>query len=152
MAGMRITHSADIPAPIDLVWRIYTDVERWPQWMESMDHVDLAASGGAIEGEPLQLGSQVWISQPRLPNALWEVTELTPGQSWTWVSRAPGVTSTASHHLTSVDPTTTRVDTALEMRGLLGSLVGRLIAARAERYMTMEAEGLRAACDAHAAG
>ncbi|HSJ46587.1 MAG TPA: SRPBCC family protein [Euzebyales bacterium] len=146
---MRITHSAEIQAPIDLVWRVYTDVERWPQWMESMDHVDLAASGGAIEGEPLQLGSQVWISQPRLPNATWEVTELTPGRSWTWVSRSPGATSTATHHLTAVDAATTRVDTSVEMKGVFGGLAGRLIAKRAARYMAMEAEGLRAACAAH---
>ncbi len=149
---MRITHSAEVPATIDLVWRVYTDVERWPQWMESMDHVDLAASGGAIEGEPLQLGSQVWISQPRLPNATWEVTELTPGHSWTWVSRSPGATSTATHRLTAVDDATTRVDTALEMTGVLGDLVGRLITKRAKRYMAMEAEGLRAACEAETAG
>lgn len=146
---MRITHSAEIPTPIDLVWRVYTDVERWPQWMESMDHVDLAASGGAIEGEPLQLGSQVWISQPRLPSATWEVTELTPGRSWTWVSRSPGATSTATHRLTAIDAATTRVDTSLEMTGLLGALAGRLISARARRYLAMEAEGLRAACAAH---
>jgi hypothetical protein len=150
--GMRITHSADIPAAIEKVWRVYTDVERWPQWMESMEHVDLAASGGAIEGEPLQLGSQVWIAQPRLPNATWEVTELTPGRSWTWVSRSTGATSTATHHLTAVDPGTTRVETSVEMTGSLGALAGRLIAKRAARYMAMEAEGLRAACTAQGAG
>lgn len=143
---MRITHRAEIPAPIALVWDVYTDVERWPQWMESMQHVDLAASGGAIEGEPLQLGSQVWISQPRLPNATWEVTELTPGRSWTWVSRTPGTTSTATHELTAIDTGTTRVETSVEMTGPLGRLVGRVIAKRAARYMAMEAEGLRAAC------
>jgi uncharacterized membrane protein len=148
---MRITHSAEIGAPIDLVWRVYTDVERWPQWMESMDHVDLAASGGAIEGEPLQLGSQVWISQPRLPNATWKVTELTPGRSWTWVSRSPAATSTATHQLTTVDATTTRVDTSVEMKGVLGGPAGRLIARRAARHMAMEADGLRAACAAHTA-
>jgi uncharacterized membrane protein len=143
---MRITHSVEVTAPIDLVWRVYTDVERWPQWMESMEHVDLAESGGSIEGEPLQLGSQVWISQPRLPNAMWEVTELTPGRGWTWVSRSTGATSTASHQLTAVDTGTTRVDTTLEMTGLLGGLAGRMIARRAAQYMAMEAEGLRAAC------
>jgi len=143
---MHITHSADIPAPIDVVWRVYADVERWPQWMESMDHVDV------MDGGTLGMGSEVWISQPRLPNATWVVTELTPGRSWTWVSRSPGATSSATHHLTAVDPTTTRVDTSLDMGGILGALAGRLIARRAERYMVMEAEGLRAACDAHTAG
>lgn len=149
---MRIAHSAQIPAPIDLVWRVYTDVERWPQWMDSMDHVDLADSGASIEGEPLQLGSQVWISQPRLPNAMWEVTELTPGRSWTWVSRSTGATSTATHELTANGDGTTRVDTSLEMTGALGGIAGRMIAKRAARYMQMETDGVRAACDAYAGG
>lgn len=145
---MRITHMTEIPAPIDLVWQIYTDVERWPQWMESMDHVDLAASGGAIEGEPLQLGSQVWISQPRLPSALWEVTELTPGRSWTWRSRSIGATSSATHELTAAGDGVTRVDTSLQIAGPVGALVGLAIRRLAQRYMAMEADGLHAACAA----
>lgn len=145
---MRITHTAEIPAPIDLVWRVYTDVERWPQWMQSMDHVDLAASGGAIEGEPLQLGSQVWISQPRLPSAMWEVTELTPGRSWTWQSRSVGATSTATHEVTATADKATRVDTSLQITGPVGGLVGLAIRRLAQRYLAMEADGLRAACAA----
>lgn len=141
---MRISHSVDIPAPIDLVWRIYTDVERWPQWMESMDHVDV------MDGRAMTLGSEVWISQPRLPNATWEVTEFDPGRRWTWVSRTPGATSVATHELHPVDATTTRVEMSLDMSGGLGAVAGRMIAKRARRYMEMEGEGLRAACGADA--
>jgi uncharacterized membrane protein len=147
---MRLRHTTEIPAPNDLVWRVYTDVERWPQWMESMDHVDLADSGGAIEAEPLRLGGRVWISQPRLPSAMWEITELTPGRSWTWVSRAPGATSTATHELTATGEAATRIDTSLTISGPVGALVGLLIRRRAQRYMEMEAVGLQAACAAAA--
>ena len=139
---MRISHSVDIPAPIDLVWRVYIDVERWPQWMESMDHVDV------MDGRAMRLGSEVWISQPRMPNATWEVTEFDPGRSWTWVSRTPGATSVATHVLSPVDHSTTRVEMSLDMSGGLGAVAGRMIAKRARRYMEMEGEGLRAACDA----
>jgi uncharacterized membrane protein len=145
---MRLTHTAAVPAPIELVWRVYTDVERWPQWMESMDHVDLATSGASIEGIPLQEGARVWISQPRLPSATWEVTELTPFRSWTWVSSSPGATSTATHELTATGDSATRVDTTLSITGPLGALVGRAIRSRAQRYLELEAAGLQAACAA----
>lgn len=143
---MRITHSVDIPAPIDLVWRVYTDVERWPQWMESMDHVDV------MDGRPMTLGSDVWISQPRLPNATWHVTEFTPGRSWTWESKTPGATSIATHALSPIDDASTRVEMSLDMSGGLGAVAGRMIAKRARRYMEMEGAGLRAACAAQSSG
>lgn len=139
---MRISHSLDIPATIDDVWQVYVDVERWPLWMESMDHVDV------MDGRALTLGSEVWISQPRLPNATWTVTEFTPRVSWTWVSRALGATSTATHVLRPVDDNVTRVDMTLDMSGGIGAVAGRMIAKRAKHYMTLEGEGLRAACEA----
>lgn len=141
---MRITHSAEIPTPIDLVWRVYTDVERWPLWMESMDHVDV------MDGRALTVGSQVWIKQPRLPATTWEVTELEPGRSWTWIARSPGTRSTATHRLTAVDGTTTRVDMAIAFSGLVGALLGRMLSSRTHEYLALEAEGLRSACEFNA--
>lgn len=142
---MRIDHSVDIPAPIDLVWQVYTRVEQWPQWMESMDHVDV------MDGRPLAQGSTVWIAQPRLPAATWKVTEFTPGRSWTWVARSRGVTSIATHELHVVDAATTRVDMSVELSGVLAALAGRRLAGRARSYLTMEASGLKEACDFYAA-
>lgn len=147
---MRLTHSTEIPAPNNLVWRVWTDVERWPQWMESMDHVDLAESGGAIEGEPLKLGSRVWIAQPRMAAATYEVTELTPFRSWTWIAHNHGTTITATHELTPVGTAATRIDAAVEITGPIGAIAGRLVRKRSQRYLELEAEGLRAACTAAA--
>lgn len=141
---MTIAHSVDVPAPIDLVWQVYSQVEHWPQWMESMDHVDI------MDGRALALGSQVWIAQPRMPATTWTVTELTPGHSWTWVSRTRGVTATATHELAAVDDTTTRVDMSVAFSGLQGKLVGRLTGGRVHSYLEMEARGLTEACAFHA--
>lgn len=140
---MRIDDHVDITAPIDHVWEIYTNVEHWPQWMESMDHVDV------MDGERLRQGSEVWISQPRLPAATWTVVEFTPGRSWTWVSRTRGVVSTATHSLTAIDGGTTRVEMAIEFSGMLGGLLGRGLAGRARSYLAMEAAGLAEACAFH---
>ncbi len=36
------------------------------------------------------------LQQPKLPTAVWTVTELADGSSYTWQSKSPGVTVTAS--------------------------------------------------------
>jgi hypothetical protein len=60
------------------------------------------------------------------------------------------VISTATHELSVVDSTTTRVDLSVEFSGLLGALIGRLLAGRARSYMVLEARGLTEACEFHA--
>lgn len=142
---MQISDGIDITAPIDVVWQVFADVQRWPQWTDSVTSVELPGGG------PLAVGSQVKISQPRLPDATWTVTDLSPGRSWTWSSAAPGVTTTAVHTLTARGPDVTRVDQSIIQQGLLGALVGRLYAGLTRRYLRMEARGLKAASEARVA-
>src|SRR3954467_3903857 len=90
-SGERI--SVTIDAPIDLVWSIFTDVERWPTWASSFSSVEL------IDG-PMGLGAKARIRQPGLPTVIWEVTKWEPGRSWSWVATSPGARTEASHVLT----------------------------------------------------
>jgi hypothetical protein len=113
------------------------DVERWPEWTASMSSVQLVAGG------PLLLGSRVRVRQPRLPATTWTVTELVPGESFTWVASGPGFTTTASHRI-APSASGSDVTLAVDQTGPLGVLVGRLTARLTRRYLTMEAEGLRA--------
>ena len=50
--------SITIDAPIEVVWSVFTDVERWPTWASSFTSVEL------IDG-PMRLGAKARIRQPR---------------------------------------------------------------------------------------
>ena len=76
--------SITIDAPIDVVWSVFADVERWPTWTQSFTSVEL------IDGA-MRLGAAARIRQPRLPTVVWKVTKWEPGRSWTWTATAPGL-------------------------------------------------------------
>jgi hypothetical protein len=126
-----------ITAPIDRVWDVFADVERWPTWTASVTSVELVA------GDRLALGAKARIKQPRLPRLTWTVTEIEPGRSWTWFTRSIGATTTASHELRAIDGGTTHVTQTIDQRGPLGALVGRLTRGLTRRYLAMEGAGLK---------
>lgn len=134
----------EIPAPPPLVWSVMSDVERWPEWTASISRVILLSPG------PLQVGHSVRIHQPELPAAVWRVTEFTPGTSFTWISAAPGVRITARHTVEAMG-NGSRVDLSIHYEGLLGVLLARWTRGLNERYLAMEANGLKACCTRFAA-
>jgi uncharacterized membrane protein len=136
--------TADIPAALPLVWSVLADVERWPEWTTSISRVKRLSPG------PFQVGSRVRIHQPKLPPALWRVTELNPGASFTWVSRAPGVRVTARHTVAAVG-TGSYVTLSIHYEGLLGGLPARWTGNLNEDYLAIEANGLKARCTERAA-
>lgn len=73
---------------------------------------------------------------------MWEVTELEEGRSFTWVTRSPGLGMIAGHRVDAVAGGS-RATLSLRFSGLLGPLVGRVASGRAERYVTLEAHGLK---------
>ena len=112
------------------------DVERWHEWTPSITSIELLGPG------PFQVGKRARVRQPKLPPAEWTVTELVEGHHFTWVTRAPGITGTGRH---VVEPHRggSRVTLAVQHAGLLGPLVARLTRGITERYIAMEAEGLK---------
>jgi uncharacterized protein YndB with AHSA1/START domain len=131
----------EINASIDDVWRVLIDVERWPEWTQSVRSVAL------VEADTLARGVRARIAQPRMPMMTWEVTALDVGREFTWQSSRAGVTTIASHVLTAIDAHTTRALLGIRQQGRLAALMGVLGAATARRYVTMEADGLKARCD-----
>ena len=134
----RITTTVAIQAPPDRVWAIMRDVERWAVWTPSITEVRL------LDGRPFEVGARARVRQPKLPPALWQVTELDDTRRrFVWVSRALGLRVTGLH---AVEPEGdgSRATLGLEFAGLLGPFWARLSRGITERYVAMEARGLKA--------
>jgi uncharacterized membrane protein len=128
--------TTQVDAPADDVWRLFVDVERWPQLTDSMREVSRIDSG------PLKVGSEALIKQPGLARARWKVTELDPGRSFTWETAAVGVTSVGGHLVEPGEGGST-ITLSLRQTGPLARLVGWLLGSRINRYLSMELEGFR---------
>ncbi|NTY61333.1 SRPBCC family protein [Mycolicibacterium sphagni] len=130
--------SVEIDAPADLVWDVFTDVEHWPEWTASVTRLT------GLDGPQIAVGRRFQIKQPRMPKLVWTVTEVVPGASWTWVQHSPGGVTSARHRISTVGGNATLVRQELEQRGILGSLVGVLMRQMTQRYLALEAQGLKA--------
>jgi uncharacterized membrane protein len=130
--------SIEIAAPPQLVWDVFSDVEHWPDWTASV------TSLAGQDGSALAVGRRFAIKQPGMQKLTWQVTEIEPGTSWTWVQRSPGVHVTARHFVTARPGGGTLVRQELDQGGLLGALVGRLMVKKTKRFLEMEAKGLKA--------
>jgi uncharacterized protein YndB with AHSA1/START domain len=131
----------DIDAAPEKVWAVLADVERWPEWTASMTLVQ------RLEDGPFGVGSTVRVRQPRLPQAVYTVTEYEPGQAFSWAARSPGVMTTGGHQVVSHEDGHATVRLTVDQTGVLAPLVGLFAARLARRYVTMEGEGLKRRCE-----
>ncbi|MGE2814286.1 SRPBCC family protein [Mycobacterium heidelbergense] len=130
--------SIEIDAPAQLVWEVFSDVERWPEWTASV------TSLVGQDGPNIAVGRRFAIKQPGMQKLVWQVTEIEPGTSWTWVQRSPGSLVTARHYVDAQPGGRTLVRQQLDQRGPLGALVGRLMVKKTKRFLQLEAQGLKA--------
>jgi uncharacterized membrane protein len=138
--------SVEIDAPASLVWEVFSDVERWPEWTASVRSLT------ALDGPGLAVGQRFEIVQPRMPKLAWEVTELVPGASWSWAVRSPGNRTVARHEVVPQRADRTLVRQQIEQAGPVGALVGLLMRRMTRRYLAIEAEGLKARSEARHSG
>jgi uncharacterized membrane protein len=131
-------NAVEIDAPATVVWDVYSDVERWPEWTASVTRLV------ALDGPGIAVGKRFEIKQPRMPKLVWQVTEVTPGASWTWVQRSPGGLTVARHDVIAESDGRTKVRLQIDQRGPVGALVGLLMRGMTKRYLELEAAGLKA--------
>jgi uncharacterized protein YndB with AHSA1/START domain len=132
--------SVHIEAKPKRVWEALMDIESWPEWTASMTWLK------RVEDGPLQDGSDVQIKQPRLRATVWTVTDLVPGERFTWRNSGAGVTTEADHELVA-NPDGTTVTLRIRQSGWLSGVSGFLGGSAIRRYMDMEAAGLKARCE-----
>lgn len=133
---MRFEHQIDIGAPVERVWEVMADVERWPEWTASVSKVEL------LNVSTLAPGAKARIRQPRLPTTIWDVTAVSAPTGFTWVAKSPGGRSVADHRIEAAVGGS-HVILSIEMSGPVGAVVSRLYGGLTRRYLQMEAEGLK---------
>lgn len=122
------------------VFDVYLRVEEWPTWTPSVTSVERLDAG------PLRVGARARVRQPRLPVSEWLVTELLPGEAFTWETSGPGF-RTIGRHLVEPHPVGCRAVAELEQCGALSPLVALLTANLTRRYLQMESLGLKERCE-----
>ena len=128
--------SVEIAAPPARVFAVMSDIERWHEWTASVTSIRQLDPG------PLAVGTRALIRQPKFPPALWKVTDVEPGRGFTWVSRAPALRVFA-HHFVEPQGTGTRATLSLRYEGFLGKAMARMTRDITERYLDLEAAGLK---------
>ena len=128
--------SLDIAAPPQRVWQVMTDVERWPEWTASVTSVRRLDSGG------FRVGSRARIKQPKFLPAIWEVTQLDSGRSFAWVTHSPGLRATGVHQVKPT-PNGSCATLAVVYSGALAPVVATLLGGVTNRFLALEAAGLR---------
>ncbi len=123
------------------VWAVWAEVERWPDWTESVRRIE------PLDGPELEVGRRFRIEQPRLPKLVWEVTALDEGAGWTWQTRSVGAITTAAHEVAPFDEGRSRVRQRFAQEGVLGAAMGLLTRPMTERYLKLEREGLKRRCE-----
>jgi len=138
---MRFEKSIEIDAPQERVWQVLSDLEAWPQRIETVDTAEL------LTPAPITTGSRVRLKQPKLPEGIWDVTVWDAPSYFEWTQKTSGVTSVAGHRVDPLGQDRARLTLTLEMRGLLIPIIGLFYRDLTNRYMTLEAEGMKRAAE-----
>jgi hypothetical protein len=128
--------TVDIATPPERVWAVMSDVERWPEWTSSV------TSSTRLDRGPLGLGSRARIRQPRLAPAVWTVTDLAVNRGFSWKTGSALIWVIARH---SVEPTPhgSRATLSLQFGGLFAAVVVWFTRSLNDRYLALEAAGLK---------
>jgi uncharacterized membrane protein len=124
-----------IDSPTQPVWDVLFDVARWPEWTPTIDSVERLDDG------PFRVGSRARVSQPKLPTATWEVSEVVDGRSFTWVAKGPGLKTIARHEV-AADPDGSTVTLSIEQTGPMGAVAATMWRRLTQHYIELEAESL----------
>lgn len=133
---MDFQDSIEINATPGRIWEILLDVERWPEWTESMERVRKLDAGD------LRVGSKVAVVQPKVPPVTWTVTAIEPGKSFSWEADARGVHSVATH---AIEPNggSSKVTLSVHQTGFAAKLLGWYLRRISAKYVPIEARGLK---------
>ena len=138
---MHFEKSIDIDASQQRVWDVLSALEAWPEHIETVDTVEL------LTPAPITKGSRVRLRQPKLPESTWDITVWDAPSYFEWTQKTTGTTTVAGHRVGALAEGRARLTLTLDMRGLLIPIMARLYGDLINRYMNLEAEGMKRAAE-----
>ena len=138
---MRFAKTIEIDAPPQRVWDALSDLEAWPARIETVDVVEL------LTPAPITKGSRVRLKQPKLPEGIWEITVWDAPSYFEWTQKTGGMTTVAGHRVDALGERRARLTLTLDMRGFLIPVVALFYRGLTDRYMNLEAEGMKRAAE-----
>ena len=143
---MRFEKTMEIDASPQRVWDVLSDLEAWPQRIETVDAVELLTPG------PIAKGSRVRLKQPKLPEGTWDISVWEAPSYFEWTQKSGGTTSVAGHRVEALGERRARLTLTLDMRGLLIPVMALFYKGLTNDYMNLEAEGMKRAAETAGTG
>ena len=138
---MHFEKTIEIDAPQQRVWDVLSDLEAWPRRIETVDVVEL------LTPAPITKGSQVRLKQPKLSEGIWDITVWDAPSYFEWTQKTGGITSVAGHRVEALGEGRARLTLTLDMRGFLIPVIALFYKGLTDRYMNLEAEGMKRAAE-----
>ena len=138
---MHFEKTIEMDAPQQRVWDVLSDLEAWPRRIETVDVVEL------LTPAPITKGSQVGLKQPKLPEGTWDITVWDAPSYFEWTQKTSGITSVAGHRVEALGEGRARLTLTLDMRGFLIPVIALFYKGLTNRYMNLEAEGMKRAAE-----
>jgi hypothetical protein len=115
---------ATFQAEPDVVWKVWTDVARWPEW-------DVSKEIARLDG-PFELGTSGWAKQRGNLGGAFTITAMEAGRSWVTECPLPLGKVLFGHVVHPLDGGYVRVVKSVDVQGGLAPLL-RLIAPKMRR-------------------
>lgn len=138
---MHFEKTIEIDATQQRVWDVLSDLEAWPPPIETVDVVEL------LTPAPISRGSHVRLKQPKLGEGTWDITVWEAPSYFEWTQKTGGITSVAGHRVEAMGERRARLTLTLDMRGFLIPVMTLFYKGLTNRYMNLEAEGVKRAAE-----
>jgi len=138
---MRFEQSIEIAAPQQRVWDVLSDLEAWPHRIETVDILEL------LTPAPITRGTRVRLKQPKLPEGTWDITVWEAPSYFEWTQKTAGASSVAGHRVEALGEGRARLTLTLDMRGFLIPVMALFYRKLTNRYIHLEAEGMKRAAE-----
>lgn len=137
---MTIEETIYIDVPLNIVWNITEDIERWPEWNPFITAVK------RLDDSPFGIGSVVRIKQPGQPESDWTVTEYVCENRFTWETRRTGLRMEATHYVQGEESGTLNI-LRLQASGILAVLLWPVLRVAIRHALKKENQGLKFRCE-----